>query len=263
MRISQPQMRMKVVPGLSRLRFAVFGLLIAVSMGGCVSFSTIESNKIPQEEIRQSYTIRASKGETASFATFSRGEWGASVDLDGQSRIENNGVEMAQRSNLIFAGTHYARRVTGVEKLQTFTYTNNNGKKFTNSIRFEPIEIVSGNVEISRTSETRIGLSRNVASDEKLRITLTSSQSRPDNPNGNIGKGKKRVEPDYEIVLNDELDASRAAFVIKPKNISNFVIGGATLKIEVSRTEELKQVTAAGGSIESVYESIVTSNVVR
>lgn len=263
MRVFSPPMRMNKDSGLTILRILVLGFHIAVLTGGCTVFSSVESANIPQDEIRQTYLIRASGKGTSVFATFSRGSWGASVDLEIPSRVEDNGIEMSRQNNLIFAGVYYTWSTGAIEKSHTFTYTNNRGRKFVNKIEFEPIEIINQNTQFSRDQEKLIVLSRPVRENEKIQITLTSLERPVTDSNSNATSPPKPREPDYEIVLHDELTENRSSFLLKPKNLGKFAIGRATLKIEVSRTEGLKQATAAGGSIGWIYESAAVAEVVR
>lgn len=234
-----------------------FTLIFLVS--GCQFMETVESDKIPQSEIKQTYTVNATRDETRVSATFSQGGWGKSVDLDAPSKIEHNDGELPQNSSTFLTGTFYAQSFSGVEKNHRFVYTNNDGKVFRNELSFEPIEIETQEISVSRSRETVVRFSRAVGKDEKVSINLESTVKPPEQSNTNVPK--KPDSADYDIYLNDELDESRAAIVLKPKNLKNFVRGKAVLKIQVSREIPLQQATPAGGSMNWNYTTTTQINI--
>lgn len=241
------------------LQFLPLCLLLLGSLG-CSVLQSVESNKVPQNEIRQNYSVRASRGGTNVSANFTRGGWGAAVDLDPPSKVENNGAEMNQRNSLIFAGVYYGVDFSYVEKTHKFVYTNNDGKKFVNELSFEPVELADGAVTISRSGDTRVALSRKIGDDESVHIVVKSSQTPP---SSNANEKKNSNDPDYDVSLNNELDSTRAAIILKPKDFKRFVNGRATLKVEVSRNLDLQQGTPAGGTMIWTYESTRDANVVN
>jgi len=243
----------------SFLKLLPFFILIFLSLG-CQYMETIESDKIPQSEIKQTYTVNATRDETRVSASFSQGSWGKSVDLDAPSKIEHNDSELPQNSSTFLTGTFYAKRFSGVQKDHKFVYTNNDGKVFRNELSFEPIEIETQEISISRVRETVVRFSRAVGKDEKVSINLASTMKPPEPKNTNAPK--KTDSMDYDLDLNDELDESREAIVLKPKNLKNFARGKAVLKIKISRELSLQQSTNAGGSMSWNYTSTAQANVI-
>lgn len=233
---------------------------------GCQTIETIESNKIPQSEIRQSYNIIASRERTRVIASFSQGNWGKSVDLDAPSKIEYNGSELAQSSLNFFSGTLYERKFEGAQTAHHFIYTNGDGKIFRNELNFEILELPSEEITINRLQETKIRLSRAVGKGENISISLKSLQTPPDfDGNSNAApKSKKTLDnKEYDLNLNDELDESRSVIILKPKNLENFVNGKAVLSIEISREISLQQANEAGGAMRWSYNSTGNANVVN
>ncbi|MBS1793081.1 MAG: hypothetical protein JSS81_04460 [Acidobacteria bacterium] len=234
-------------------------LLIAIFLSaGCSWIETVESTKIRQSEIAQHYTVRANRDQTIVSAYFQQGNWGKSVDLDAPSRIEDNGRELSQ-SSLNILGVSYGVRIDSFEAAHSFVYTNNDGRIFRNELTVEPLEITAEEVAVNRSQETRIALSRAVGDDEKITVSLKSELTPPAGANTNA-RPKKPVE-DYEISLNNELDATRTLIVLKPKNLKNFVIGKAVLTVETSRELPLRQQNPAGGKMSWSYSSTRSAGV--
>jgi hypothetical protein len=223
---------------------------------------TVESTKIPQSEITQTYIVEGTREHTDITAYFNQGSWGSSVDLDAPSKIEYNGSELSQSTITMLRGTVYGTSLTGVEKNHRFVYTNNDGKIFRNEMSFEPLDISVNQITVSRSQETKISLSRVVGNDEKVSISLDSSEKRPDSGNSNNAPEMfKKDAPEYELFLNNELDENRSAIILKPKNLRKFVNGKAVLTVEISRELPLQQQTEAGGTMRWNYSSTAEANV--
>ena len=230
-------------------------LLLALFGSACIFPETVESTRVPAAEIRQTYHIAADRDGTHVSAVFYHGD--KTVDLDGPSRIEHNGGELPQISPGFFKGTTYERRDEIFAPRHAFVYTDGEGRTFRNELVFQPVEIKASGLEISRSRETSVPLSRDVEEGERVTVTLVSLEKRPADdakkPNG------ERLD---ELTLNDELDDARTAVVLKPKNLKNFTGGRATLKIEVSRELPLQQATPAGGSRGWSYTSTIETRVI-
>lgn len=246
---------------LTFLKILPFAILIVVCLG-CQTLETVESTKIPQNEIRQTYVVTATREGTQVTAYFNQGSWGKSVDLDAPSRIEHNDAELAQSSMTFLTGTTYGLNQPSVETVHRFIYTNNDRKVFRNELSFEPLELPAGEIFIKRSEETVVRLSRAVGQDEKVSISLKSLQERPDSDNSNAApKNTKTNSQEYDLFLNNELDESRSAIILKPKNLKKFVNGKAVLTIEISRDLPLQQETPAGGTMRWSYSSTIQASV--
>jgi hypothetical protein len=239
------------------LKFLLF-VLLAFVCPGCQTMETVESTKIPQHEIRQTYTVTATREQTNVAAYFNHGSWGKSVDLDAPSKIEDNGEELAQSSLTFLTGTTYGKKLAGLRTAHGFVYTNNDGKVFRNNLSFEPLDLPEGEIVINRLQETVIRLSRAAGKDEKISISLKSSQKPPDFDNPNAAPDNSK---EYELFLNNELDENRSAIVLKPKNLKKFVGGKAVLSVEVSRELPLQEQTQAGGTMRWSYTSTINASV--
>lgn len=243
-------------------RFTPLFLLLAATLG-CVWTETIESTRVPQSEIRQTYRVSADRNKTRIAAVFNHGDWGRTVDLDAPSRIEHNGREMPQISPNFFKGTTYESAADGSDAAHEFVYTNGEGQVFRNRMSFLPVEIVvDGELVLSRSQTVVVRLSRPIAEEERMRITLSSLEPRPSaSPDGETaGNAKPAIGAQkqiYELSLTDELSPDRTAISLKPKDTKKFARGRAVLAIEVGCELPLQQSNAAGGSMSWTYVSNV------
>lgn len=253
---------MNIIFSQTLLKIFPFVILIFLSLG-CAMMETVESTKILQSEIRQTYVVTATRERTNITAYFNQGSWGKSVDLDAPSKIEDNDRELPQSSITFLRGTVYELNLAGVQTTHRFVYTNNDGKTFQNELSFEPLDLPAGEISISRSQETKIQLSRIVGKDEKISISLKSLQTPPDSGNSNASTAPDKTEPKeiYELSLNDELDANRSAIILKPKNLKTFVNGKAILSVEVSRELSLQEQNQVGGTMRWSYSSTVDASV--
>ncbi len=246
----------------------VFPLLLLLAAAlGCVWTETIESTQIPQSEIAQIYRVSADRNETRIAAVFNHGGWGRTVDLDAPSRIEHNGREMPQISPNFFKGTTYEIAADRFDGRHEFVYTNGEGEVYRNRMSFEAIEIVAdGEIRLSRTQSTVVRLSRPVAAEERMQITLGSLEPRPQaTPDGETAGNSRPADfaqkHVYDLSLTDELSPDRTSISLKPKDLKKFARGKAVLKIEVGRELPLQQSNAAGGSMNWSYVSSVGATV--
>jgi hypothetical protein len=219
---------------------------------------TIESTKIPQSEIRQTYVVTATREQTNVAAYFNQGSWGKSVDLDAPSKIEDDDGELPQSSLTFLTGTTYGKKLAGLRTAHRFVYTNNDGKVFRNELNFEPLDLPDGEIVINRLQETVIRLSRAAGKDEKISISLQSAQKPPDSGNSNAAPNNSE---EYDLFLNNELDENRSVIVLKPKNLKKFVGGKAVLSVEISRELPLQEQTQAGGTMRWSYTSTINASV--
>ena len=241
----------------SILKILPFTVLIFVCFG-CQTMETVESRKIPQSEIRQTYVVTATREQTNVGAYFNQGSWGKSVDLDAPSKIENNDGELPQSSLTFLTGTTYGKSLAGLQTMHRFVYTNNDGKVFRNELKFEPLDLPAGEIVIDRSQETVIRLSRAAGKDEKISISLKSSQKPPDSDNSNAAPNNSE---EYDLFLNNELDENRSVIVLKSKNLKKFVGGKAVLSVEISRELPLQEQNQAGGTMRWSYTSTANASV--
>ena len=242
------------------LKFLPLLILIFAALG-CAFMETVESTKLPQSDIQQSYAVFASRERTAVSAHFFSKNLGKSVDLDAPSKIEHNGAELPQTALSFPFGMRYETNVASLQTNHAFVYTNHDGQVFRNELTIEPVELQLGEITIDRARELKIELSRAVEKDETVTVSLKSLAVRPGSGESNAAPKSDKPAEDYEIFLNDELDEKRSAIILKPKNLKRFVRGKAILSLAVSRTLSLQQAVAAGGTMRWTYTSNRDANV--
>jgi hypothetical protein len=238
--------------------------LILVLLGlGCDSVETVGSNKIPQAEIKQYYKVSSSKNYTEVSAVFNHENVSITVELNAPSKITHNGKEIPKMTANEFAGTTYELSFDKLETNHEFVYTDGDGNVFRNSVRFEPLDIATSEIEINRSMNTIIPLSRAVGKDEKVSVDLVSETARPPLDNANANFNNEENEPKYSFHIDGEFNSDRTAIVLKPKDLKNFVSGKALLQIEIGRESALQQADPGGGAISWRYASRIETKVVN
>lgn len=246
-----------------RLLKIILLLVLTGAPAGCQVMETVDSSKIPQSEIRQTYVVTANRESNFATAHFYHGNWGKSVELGASSKIEYNGALLPRAAFSFPFGTRYEKTSRLLETRHSFVYTDGDGKVFRNELSFEPVELESAEIVVSRSREVKIELSRVIGKEETVSISLKSLTPPPDTDKSNDApQGSRSAAEDYEISLTDELDESRRAIILKPKNLKRFVPGKAVLRLEASRTLSLRQAAPAGGSMRWSYNSLRDADVV-
>lgn len=224
---------------------AIFTFLFS----GCAPVETVESAKVSPSEIRQDYTISTNRSRTEVTATFYANR--ASVDLDDPSRIELNGQEMNESKPFLMKGTDYHYSSDKFESRFQFALHTADGKIYRNEIIVQPLEIASQKLNLSRTSEVTIRLSRAVEPNETITFSLWSKRVQKSSKNKNFDSENETFSTSGDVVLDD----SRTSFVIDSNRLENFPLGKATLKLKVSKNADVRQSTGGGGRLSAIYDS--------
>jgi hypothetical protein len=227
-------------------KYFPLSFLIIALLGGCYSTETVESTKIPANDVYQDYKITARKDRTSVTATFRVVDYsGATIDLDAPSKIEHNGKMMAEISPGAWKGTTYEDETHGLVAAHQFVYTDANGKTFSNDVALDALEFGGNSFKLSRTRPTLLPLSRSVGADEEISAAITGT---PKPVKNNSNEMTASVVP-------LKLDETRRALVIAPEDLKNFANGRADLSLEIEKTMPLKQANGRGGAIKIVYEA--------
>ncbi len=239
-----------------------FLILIFVGLG-CESVESVESNKIPQAQIKQFYKVSSSKNGTEVSVVFNYENIRTTVELNAPSKITHNEKEMTKITANEFAGTTYELFFNDRQTNHEFVYTNDDGNVFRNSVSVEPLEIAASEIEVSRSMNTIIPLSRIVGKDENISVDLTSDTAQQPIGTANANLNDKENEPKYNFRIDGEFNSDRTAIVLKPKDLKNFVGGKALLQIEIGRESALQQATATGSAISWRYTARIETKVVN
>lgn len=237
-----------------KMKNNIFTLLI-VALGFTIcacnqaSVDTIASNTVMSSQVYQVYSVEASRSNSQIVATFRvGGATGTTLELTAPGKIFYNTAELAKSdpSNLIgtnyrMKGTDYRLSSKSYQTKHEFSFTDNDGKTYVNSISLAPIEIVStAPFSLQTVQLTTIPLSRAVGTDEKLTISL-------------------------DTIIDDEIptadnsvyfNQTRSAIIVTPKYWQTKSLKAkAELQIEVAKTDSISQGTALGGSISAKYSA--------
>jgi hypothetical protein len=229
------------------LLFSVF----CISIFGCNqgSVETIPSNTVMTSQIYQIYNVEGSRSETNSVAVFRvGGATGTTLELTAPGRVLYNSAEMplSAPSNLIgtnyrMKGTDYRMSGKAYAARHDFSFTDNDGKTYLNSINLSPIEIISNTAfTLENSQPAMISLSRTVGTDEKLTLAIGTSSS------------DEVPAADNSVYFNP----SRNAVIITPKYWQTKNLSPkAELEIAVSKSASITQATPLGGSISAKYSA--------
>lgn len=221
--------------------FLVF-TLIGAFLSACPSTETVESTRVPAAGVYQSYSISASKRQTSVYAVFRlNNEAGKTIDLDAPAKIDLNGKPMTEIAPTFASGTSYKAETGGFAPKQQFAFTDAKGKVYRNEIALEALEIAARKIVLSRTRGAIIKLSRAVAQDEEITVSVS----------GKAVADKASLNKTVEA----RLDESRLNVLIAPESLKEFMTGAATVYVMTEKKESLKQATPSGGAMRFVYQS--------
>lgn len=217
--------------------------IIGAFLSACPSTETVESTRVAAASVYQSYSISATREQTSVHAFFRQGgEMGKTIDLDAPAKIELNGKLMTEIAPSFMSGTNYESKSSGFVSQQQFVFTDASGKVYRNEIALQALEISAPQkIVLSRTKASAIKLSRPVAANEQISVSVT----------GKAVANKESLNKSVET----SLDESRTNVLIAPESLQEFMMGAATIEVLVEKKESLKQATPSGGAIRFVYQS--------
>lgn len=222
---------------------------------GCnqASVETVSSNTVMSSQVYQMYLIEADKSETRITATFRiGGATGTTLELTEPGNIFYNGAPLPKSapenllgSNYRMKGTDYRIFSKGYIPAHRFSFTDNDGKNYLNSINLVPIEISANPGFLFQFAQpATIPLSRAVGANETLTVAIDSVI-------------------DDEIPTSDNsayLSPNRNALIITPQYwLAKSLKGKAELKIKIKKNSIISQGSPLGGSISAEYSAAPVS----
>lgn len=232
-------------------KLLIFTICFCFLLGGCNqgSVETISSNTVMSSQVYQSYHIKAEKGRTDITATFRvGGATGTTLELTEPGKISYNDAPLPVSAPGNLIGTNYRMKGTDYRSFSknyrpahVFSFTDNDGKTYINSINLLPLEIsAANNLTLEASQPTAIQLSRAVAADETLTIAINSII-------------EDQIPTDDNSVY---FNKNRSAIIITPKYWQTKSIRAkAELEIKVKKNAIVSQGTPPGGSITAVYSA--------
>lgn len=215
---------------------------VGAFLSACPSTETVESTRVPAASVYQSYSISASKRQTSVHAVFRlANETGKTIDLDAPAKIDLNDQPMTEIAPTFASGTTYEAKSGGFVPKQRFAFTDAGGKVYRNEIALQALEIPVQKIVLSRTKAALIRLSRGVAADERISVSVT-------------GKALADKTP-LNKTVEASLDESRVNLSVAPQSLKEFMTGAAKISVMVEKKESLKQATPSGGAMRFVYQS--------
>ncbi len=233
------------------------GLFISAALfsacGPSGSVDTIASNMVNNSQIFQNYYVEGNKSDERINAIFRvGGSTGTTVDLTEPAKISCNGINMeksgpgsAGGTGLFKKGTDYNLHGEKYETKHDFSFSDSEGKTYLNSISLAPLEAASNApIRLNLDKPTLVPLSRAVAPDEKLLMTLELSVS-------------DEVSPTESSIY---LDQTRRTLIITPRYwTAKSLDSTVSLKMRISKTAAVSQGTQIGGTISADYDSAPVS----
>lgn len=206
------------------------------------------SDSVPPGEIYQQYEIDANKGGSSAVAIYRvGGRDGKVVQLVSPANVKFNN-ELLYKDTRVYADScAYTGFYHEAFIKNEFVYTAADGKSYTNILNLEPVEFtLADRIDLDRSKDIILPLSRAVAPDEKLETRISNSEPH-------------RKDPPAELVrfikLENNLSADRQTIIIRPEEIKNLQNGRSTISVLVKQDIPLQQGAPAGGHINYVYRS--------
>ena len=216
-------------------------LELALTLTGC---SLIKGPMPPN--IYQDYSINASKLLNSVVVQFRRdGPDGEIIELRDGADVEHNG-EFLTRERRVYSDTFaykiYPQQFVGENNL---VFTMPDGRRFKSRLTIEPVEWASEPINLDRTHDLRLKLSRPVTETEKLIFGM--SVLIPD-------EGQKDTAK-TSISLQNNFGDDRSVIVIKAADLAELKSGRAVATVEVNGEKPTDEGLPAGGRITYNYRS--------
>lgn len=243
---------------MTKNRYSFLALLVfTLTVFGCRSCETIDSSKLDPSEIYQEYSISASAKTRVTAEFRVSGPTGTTIALVPPAMVEYNGKTMDESLRTVLSGTFYSDEADGFVGAHTFVFTDSSGKRFTNSITLDPIEIRAENIEINKAAPTIVvPLSRGLADGESINLQITSHTEPPTPPtNATNSNTNVRPGPDYSVEVSGAVDATAKTLTLQTEQLRNFAQGKAKMSIVVQGSRVQAEFGIRGGNISYTIKS--------
>jgi len=227
------------------------GALLTLIVLGCRSCETIDSSKLDPSEIYQEYSITVSENTNVTAGFRVSGQTGTTIALVAPSHVEYNGTPMNEHLRTVLGGTFYSAEDNGFVGSHTFVFTDSTGKRFTNSVDFEPITIAAANLDLDKGAKSiNIPLSRGLATGESVTVQIVSD-AEPTKPPANAANSNAEAVdgPDYSTDIIGSVDSEAKTLTIGTERLGNFAAGPAKMHITLNGSRNLAEVGIRGGNI--------------
>lgn len=225
--------------------------LFVFVLSSCRVADKEDSSDFDQSLINTNYSITSYEsgkdGDAgATFNVEQKGKRLVQLKLDGKSNLRYNGRELKTETTPILGGIYYTVGNVKFGDQHTFVYTDNNGKKYTNSISMQPISIKEMYRDSAWEYCWNIVLSRGLEPNESGRMYL-EGDSAIEGQRIDI----QRLDPDS----NGYFDSLTNTIRVLPDMETEFTQSSSVKgEFQIEKIiDPAPQVPAAGGKISYTY----------
>ncbi len=211
----------------------------------CASSAKLESGDVNQDDIHQAYFIKRSHESIEIRARFRLNDrLGDTLALTPPSRVSYNDKEMARQDHFM-TGANYFADQKSYQAANKFVFTDTQGKTYTNTISLEPMEFAKDSVQLTKSSQSLIPVTRIIKEDD-VRTLLTIKDSTQKEFASEV-HGGRGVAGFRSSVYFDE---AKKAIIIEPDFLKAIAEGAVTISLLVRKEiDKLEQATKRGGEI--------------
>lgn len=215
----------------------------------CASGGKLESGNVSQEDIHQSYTVRRTQESLEIRAKFRlKDRLGDTLALTVPSRVTHNGKEMT-RQDYFMSGAGYFADEKSYPVASRFEFTDTRGKTYSNSISLDPVEFAAGSVQLKKTAQSMLPVTR-IVKDDDTRVVLTIKDSSQKEYSSEVRGGRGAVGFRSSVYF----DETKKAIILEPDFLKDIPEGTVTVSLVVKKEKDtLAQATGRGGEISIEY----------
>lgn len=215
----------------------------------CASNNKLESGNVNQQEIYQAYTIRRSQESLEIKATFRlKDSYGDTLALTPPSRVTYNDNVMMRR-DYFMNGANYVVDEKTFSTTNRFSFTDTQGKTYTNSISLEPLEFANlSSVSLNKAAQTTLPVTR-INKEDDVKVTLFVKDSKNTDFYSEVRDGRGVVGFRSSVYF----DEAKKAVIIEPDFLKEVAEGAATVSLITRKGKNAEQVTGRGGDLSIEY----------
>lgn len=196
------------------------------------------SDSVEQDRIFVLYELEqeADKQETKAKATFRfGGDGGTPLFLNKKSEVTADGGKMKKETMALVNTTYYLSEIDGLPESVPFSYTNNDGKTFENTVRTARVTEVNVPGSHDKRDDLEIRW-RGAQTDGEQTIVVTLTDSR----------GKSST-------FTERLDGPQSVVTIRRSRLKKFYPGTMEVKLKREVRSEPQEATNMGGRLKASY----------
>lgn len=211
----------------------------------CASNAKLESGNVNQDDIHQVYVIKRSQDSMEIRARFRLNDrLGDTLALTSPSQVSYNDKAMARQDHFM-TGANYFADEKSYQAMNKFVFTDTKGKTYANTISLEPIEFATDSVQLKKSSQSLIPVTR-IVKDEDVKALLTIKVSTGTEFTSEVQSGRGIAGFRSSVYF----DEAKKAIIIEPDFLKEIAEGAVTISFLARRQKDkLEQATKRGGEI--------------